>query len=339
MARLQGCANLVRVLSRQPAAASGTVSWVTGDLATGAGLDAAVDGVDVVVHCATTNGKRDVETTDRLIDGRAGRRDAAHVDVHLDRRRRSDSAAVLQGETGRRTRGVRIRRAVLDSARDPVPRPAGADVRGAAILARSRRGSVGDRVPAIDVRDVASRLAEVVSGDPAGQTDPTSVGRRCVAVDDLARAYLRAARRRRWVLRCGRPGQSRQDTGQAITSRRSIGPDRSRSRNSSKLSDRFRFGLVVSPHRRHAETDEPDSPPVRDIRARLSPSVFDSRGATYEHHRRFRDQPTYRRRRCRSRRRGGRARRVRVVRQRLVVRHAAPRRKNRVLPRRAARRR
>ena len=58
----------MRVLSRRQQPASGTVSWVTGDLATGAGLDEAVAGVDVVVHCATTNGKRDVETTARLLD-------------------------------------------------------------------------------------------------------------------------------------------------------------------------------------------------------------------------------------------------------------------------------
>ncbi|MFF3573730.1 SDR family oxidoreductase [Nocardia jiangxiensis] len=45
----------IRVLSRTP----GTGRTV-GDLRTGAGLEEAVEGVDVVVHCATTYGRDDV---------------------------------------------------------------------------------------------------------------------------------------------------------------------------------------------------------------------------------------------------------------------------------------
>jgi uncharacterized protein YbjT (DUF2867 family) len=42
----------VRVLARQPGADS-TIEWVEGDLATGAGIEKAVSGVDTVVHAAT----------------------------------------------------------------------------------------------------------------------------------------------------------------------------------------------------------------------------------------------------------------------------------------------
>jgi uncharacterized protein YbjT (DUF2867 family) len=59
----------VRVLSRQPAPAGhDPVSWATGDLRTGRGVEAAVSGAGVVVHCATTLGKGDVEGARHLID-------------------------------------------------------------------------------------------------------------------------------------------------------------------------------------------------------------------------------------------------------------------------------
>ncbi|WP_070014394.1 SDR family oxidoreductase [Streptomyces nanshensis] len=83
--RLTEGGHQVRVLSRRPrpehadpaspagaksgAARGGSVpEWATGDLVSGAGLDAAVAGVASVVHCATTGGRKDVVGTDRLVD-------------------------------------------------------------------------------------------------------------------------------------------------------------------------------------------------------------------------------------------------------------------------------
>lgn len=59
--RLRGDGRTVRVLSRKPGELH-----VMGDLNTGAGVDAAVAGADVVVHLAT-NRKRDLPGTERLV--------------------------------------------------------------------------------------------------------------------------------------------------------------------------------------------------------------------------------------------------------------------------------
>src|SRR3954454_25035866 len=65
VARLRARGQSVRVLSRGSHAAPG-VEFVTGDLLTGEGADAAVAGVDVIVHCAGTR-KDDGEKARHLV--------------------------------------------------------------------------------------------------------------------------------------------------------------------------------------------------------------------------------------------------------------------------------
>src|SRR2546423_821002 len=50
--RLRGAGRAVRVLSRSSHEPGDGVEFSIGDLATGEGIDAAVDGVQTVVHCA-----------------------------------------------------------------------------------------------------------------------------------------------------------------------------------------------------------------------------------------------------------------------------------------------
>lgn len=75
----------VRIMSRGQAPPNpGGVEWATADLATGAGLDAAVDGVQAVVHLASLpyRGRRtdhvDIEGTSRLVDA-AARAGVSHL--------------------------------------------------------------------------------------------------------------------------------------------------------------------------------------------------------------------------------------------------------------------
>ena len=59
----------VRVLSCRPAPSGhDQADWAIGDLRTGRGIDAAVSGADVIVHCATSFGGGDVDAARRLID-------------------------------------------------------------------------------------------------------------------------------------------------------------------------------------------------------------------------------------------------------------------------------
>ena len=70
----------VRVLSRKPP--SDEQTW-RGDLVTGECLEEAVDGVGVIVHCATGNGRADIAGTRNLIQtaARAGRPHLIYVSI------------------------------------------------------------------------------------------------------------------------------------------------------------------------------------------------------------------------------------------------------------------
>ncbi|HEX6418886.1 MAG TPA: NAD-dependent epimerase/dehydratase family protein, partial [Acidimicrobiales bacterium] len=50
--RLRNAGHDVRVLSRRSREGGEGIEFVTGDLATGEGIDAAAEGTDIVVHCA-----------------------------------------------------------------------------------------------------------------------------------------------------------------------------------------------------------------------------------------------------------------------------------------------
>ena len=70
-----GAGHSVRALSRHERIGYTGVHWCQGDLSAGTGLEAALDGIDVVVHCATQpTGSKDVTATKNLIDAatRAG---------------------------------------------------------------------------------------------------------------------------------------------------------------------------------------------------------------------------------------------------------------------------
>jgi len=54
VALLQDAGRDVRVLSRRHQEASGGIEFVTGDLATGEGVESAVLGIKTIVHCAGT---------------------------------------------------------------------------------------------------------------------------------------------------------------------------------------------------------------------------------------------------------------------------------------------
>src|SRR5579863_2562555 len=66
VARLRDAGREVRVLSRRSRSGPDGVQFVTGDLATGAGLAAAVHGAATIVHCASQQ-KGDAEAARNLV--------------------------------------------------------------------------------------------------------------------------------------------------------------------------------------------------------------------------------------------------------------------------------
>jgi uncharacterized protein YbjT (DUF2867 family) len=65
--RLQASGRTVRVLSRHSREAGEGVDFVTGDLATGQGIQAAVDGAEIIVHCAGSS-KGDEDKARNLVE-------------------------------------------------------------------------------------------------------------------------------------------------------------------------------------------------------------------------------------------------------------------------------
>ena len=78
--RLRNAGRHVRVLSRDTHEGRGGLEFVTGDLATGDGIDAAVNGAEIIVHCAGSN-KGDKEKARQLVEAAAGSQHLVYISV------------------------------------------------------------------------------------------------------------------------------------------------------------------------------------------------------------------------------------------------------------------
>src|SRR5260221_14029824 len=78
--RLRDAGCKVQVLSRRSREAGEGIEFVTGDLATGEGIEAAVEGAEIIVHCAGSR-KGDEEKALNLVRAasRAGERHLGHL--------------------------------------------------------------------------------------------------------------------------------------------------------------------------------------------------------------------------------------------------------------------
>ncbi|MFJ4680220.1 SDR family oxidoreductase [Kitasatospora sp. NPDC088783] len=196
----RGCP--VRVLSRQ-AHTPGEHGWAVGDLVTGRGLEPALAGVGTVVHCATTNGGRDVAATRRLVEAAraAGVSHLLYVSivgvdrVPLGHYRTKAECERLVAESGlgwtvlRATRFHDLLLRLLEG------------LSKAPVLLLPR----GVAFQPVDVRDVAERLAQLAEAGPAGRADDFG-GPEARPVEAWAAEFLRARGRRRPVLRVPVPG-------------------------------------------------------------------------------------------------------------------------------------
>ncbi|MFF5454247.1 SDR family oxidoreductase [Streptomyces sp. NPDC012950] len=205
----------VRVLSRhaQPYAV---------DLREGTGLDAAVAGVDTVVHCATTLRGGDDLAARRLIEAsrRAGVRHLVYISiVGVDRvplgyyRTKLAVEKMIEGSglgwTVLRTTQFHdlVVEVLRNAARLPVvPIPAG----------------VSDQP--IEVAEVAARLAGLAAGEPAGRV-PDMGGPEVLPFAELARTYLRAIGQHRRLVNVPLAGKAYRGfrAGGHLTPERAVG--------------------------------------------------------------------------------------------------------------------
>jgi len=180
-------------------------SWAVVDLRSGHGVDAAVTGVDVIIHSATSPRRgAEVTLTRTLLEAvkRAGSPHLIYISiVGVDRiplRYYQDKLAAEQliAESGlpytilRATQFHDLVRYWFTWVTWPP----------VALVPTMR-------FQPIDVRDVADRLAELVVGEPAGRV-PDIGGPQVHHTRELARSYLQATGRRRLIVPVRVPGRT-----------------------------------------------------------------------------------------------------------------------------------
>jgi uncharacterized protein YbjT (DUF2867 family) len=187
----------VRVLSRGRRPHQRTdVEHVVGDVQTGDGLDAAVDGVDAIVHC--------VYPAERLVAAakRAGSPHLVYVSiVGIDRVPFALYRTMLANERTIAESGLpwTVLRAtqfhdLIAFALRMLAKPP--------VMALPS----GLRFQPVDVRDVGERLAGLALGEPIGRA-PDFGGPQARTLDDLARSYLAIVGKRRPIVPIRLPGK------------------------------------------------------------------------------------------------------------------------------------
>lgn len=227
VARLRDTGHDVRVLSRRPGRDADGTRHVTGDLATGAGVDAAVAGAATIVHCAGSNkGDEEKAATLTRAAAKAGTPHLVFVSVvgadrmpvtsAVDRamfgyfasKRAAEEVVAASGLPWTTLRATQFHDLLLGTARQMarlpvVPVPSGV------------------RFQPVDAGEVADRLVELAQGAPAGLV-PDLAGPRVYDFRDLVRGYLRASGRRRPLVPVRLPGQA----ARAFRDGANLAPDR-----------------------------------------------------------------------------------------------------------------
>ena len=192
----------VRVLSRQATPAGAEAQWAVGDLRTGDGIDDAVAGVDTIIHCASRRG--DVESARHLLDA-AKRANCSHLVfisiVGVDRIPLGYYKGKLDVERLVETSGIPFTIVRTTQFHNLIARLLAALARLPVMVLPAHV----DFQP-IDVAEVAARLIQLASGPPAGRV-PDMGGPEIRGAKDLARSYLRASGRRRWIVSVPLPGR------------------------------------------------------------------------------------------------------------------------------------
>jgi uncharacterized protein YbjT (DUF2867 family) len=225
--RLRDDGRDVRVLSRHSREGHEGIEFVTGDLATGEGIDAAVAGTEIIVHLAGEM-KGDEDKARHLVRAasRAGARHLVYISVvgadripiasGLDRAMFGYFGSKLAAERIVADSGLpwtmlratqfhdRLLKTVQQMAKLPViPVPA------------------GFRFQPIDPGEVADRLVNLALGAPAGLV-PAMGGPRVYEMAELIRGYLRARNMHRLILPVWLPGKA----ARAFRDGANLAPDR-----------------------------------------------------------------------------------------------------------------
>lgn len=211
--RLQDAGGNVRVLTRRSLDPTEGIEYVTGDLATGAGAEAAVDDAGTIVHLAGS-AKGDADKARNLVRAasRTGVRHLVYISVVG-----ADAIPAVSGVDramfGYYASKHAAERIVADSGLPWTTLRATQfhDLTLTTVRAMAKLPVVpvpsGWRFQPIDATEVATRLAELALGTPAGLVSAMG-GPRVYEMAELVRSYLRASHRRRPIIPIRLPGKA-----------------------------------------------------------------------------------------------------------------------------------
>jgi uncharacterized protein YbjT (DUF2867 family) len=204
VARLVEAGQDVRVLARRRRDTQPQVTFFTGDLQRGEGIDAAVRGAEVIINCATST-KGDAGVTTNLVTAAAKAGSPHFVQpsiVGIDAmaqwgyvKTKLEVERIVEncGLPWTILRVTQFYSYCFENSRKLARFPLVAPVPG------------GFHVQPVDSREVGARLVELALGGPAGRA-PDMSGPEISSWKDLFRSYLAATHQRKWVLPMPVPG-------------------------------------------------------------------------------------------------------------------------------------
>jgi len=226
-ARLREADGEVAVLSRRAHETAAGLEYVTGDLATGEGIDAAVAEAEIIVHCAGSS-KGDEDKTRTLVQAasRAGTPHLVYISVVG-----ADRIPVISGADramfGYFASKLAAERVVTDSGL-PWTTLRATQFHDLVLMVARQLAKLpvipvpaGVRFQPVDSGEVADRLVELALGAPAGLV-PDLAGPRVYRMADLLRGYLRARRRHRLMVPVRLPGEA----ARAVRAGANLAPER-----------------------------------------------------------------------------------------------------------------
>lgn len=211
--RLRGAGCKVRVLSRRSREAGEGVEFVTGDLATGEGIEAAVEEAEIIVHCAGSS-KGDEDKALNLVRAAsgAGARHLVYISV-VGADRIPVVSGVDRAMFGYFGSKLAAERAVADSSL-PWTTLRATQFHDLFLMVAEQMARLpvipvpaGFRFQPVDAGEVAARLVELALGTPAGLV-PDMGGPQVYGMADLLRGYLRARRKHRPIVPVRLPGKA-----------------------------------------------------------------------------------------------------------------------------------
>jgi uncharacterized protein YbjT (DUF2867 family) len=218
------------VLSRRSREAGEGIESVTGDLATGEGIKAAVEGAEIIVYCAGSS-KGDEDKALNLVRAasRAGARHLVYISV-VGADRISIVSGVDRAMFGYFASKLAAERAVADSGL-PWTTLRATQFHDLILMTARQMARLpviavpaGFRFQPVDAGEVAARLVELALGAPGGLV-PDIAGPRVYEMAELVRGYLRARRKHRPIVPVWPPGKAARAfrTGANLAPERAVG--------------------------------------------------------------------------------------------------------------------